>query len=133
MHQLYELVGRPTPYEKMFSEHSVAKLRLGNVSVQEISTALSRCSSNYNITVELDNVGLRGLVVKLCSAAPRMSAENITELLEEMNTHLSAMRRARLDRPVQSATMPRKPVVASSSTRSLPRGYINKPRTTRGR
>lgn len=132
MHEMYQLVGRPTPYEKMFPQHTVAKLRLGNISAQEVRTALSRCSNNFNISVELDNAGLPGLVVKLCSTAPSMSAEDITELLEEMNTHLSAMRRARLDRLVQSAAMPGRSVVASS-TKSVPHDYVNKPRMTRGK
>jgi len=95
MHEMYQLVFPPKTFVvNPRGNQLVAKLRLGNVSIEDVKQAFSRISSEHTFTVRHDDTNTtRGYVARVETDAPKMTDVEISELLTEFNAHLKRIKR----------------------------------------
>ena len=110
MHEMYQLVFPPKAFVVNPREDQlVAKLRLGNVSIEDVRKALMRISSDHNLSVNHDNDNRsRGYVVRITTDAPSMTEDAIHTLLQELNAHLKRIKRDKDEKKIeqQAVTAP---------------------------
>lgn len=94
MHEMYQLVFPPKTFViNPRGNQLIAKLRLGNVSTEDIRKALMRISTDHTLAVSHDPTNTRGYVVRVTTDAPSMTEDEISDLLQELNAHLKRIKR----------------------------------------